>query len=74
MGEPKTKRTYRRNKPHNKVSPRMLKELNILMGTALPRYRIAKMLGISRGHLYHLIDQYQLEGATSDDSSKSTPG
>jgi len=73
--EPKTKakRTYRRSKPHNKVSPAKLELIKELLKTRLPRCRIADSVGISRAHLYHLMKQYNLEGAADHDSSKSIP-
>jgi len=68
-----TKRRYTRSRPHNKISDKMLDQIRELLKTKVPRYRIAEVLGISRAHLYHLINQYQIEGTRKRDTAQPLP-
>jgi hypothetical protein len=53
-----SKRPYVREKPHNKITPAMIKQMKAMVKSGTPKYRIAMALGIHRSHLYRLMDQY----------------
>jgi len=51
-------RKYQRSRPHNKLTPEKLRQLQIMVEGGIPQKLIAKTFGLSRVHIWRLTKKY----------------